>query len=75
MKKFLIALVAAFTVGTLSFATDTTAPAADAQKPAEVKTDGAATTAATTETKTEEKTAKKGKKKKAEKKKAEETTM
>ena len=73
MKKFLIALVAVFAVGTLSFATDGAATT-ETQKTTEVKADGAAPT---TETKTEETTTKKkgGKKKKAKTEKKEETTM
>ena len=74
MKKLLVALVATFAIGSLSFANET-APAD------EMTTQGMTESApeATTETKTEEgmKSAKKGKKKKAKKKaaKAEESTM
>lgn len=72
MKKFLIALVAVFTVGSFSFATEGAAPATttDAQKAPEVKSETTTETTKTTEAK------KGGKKhKKHEKKKAEETTM
>lgn len=77
MKKLLIALVATFAVGSVSFANEA-APAAATGDTAAQGTMGGAPEAAT-ETKTEEgmKAGKKGKKKKDKKKpaKAEETTM